>query len=414
MTPALTRCRRAWLLAPMLLLVATSAVFPTAAAAQPPGGAMPDPRQMSGIPLPVADVAAGTVTVRLIKGSLSNPIVGHDVELQGAATLRSKTNEAGRAEFVGLRPVSRVKAVAVVAGERLESQEFEIPSSAGIRVMLVATDPGTQTGRATKGSSASTPQPGSVVLGDQSRFIFEFSDNGMSVFNILQIQNGAGVPIETPEPLIFEIPAEAVAPGLLEGSSPLATLADRQFVVSGPFPPGATLVQFAYSIRYSGDTLKVAQQLPMPMTRLTVLAQKVGATHLTSPQMSDHREMNADGQIYIVGQGPPLQAGDVVTFTFTGLPHAPVWPRNVALVLALVILAAGAWGSMRRGSGPAHAINRRRQLGERRDRLFGEMAALEEQHRAGQIDEEHYTTKRRQLVGALERIYAELDEEAAA
>ena len=414
MTPALTRSRRAWLLTPMLLLVATSAVFPAAAAAQPPGDAIPDPRRMSGVPLPVADVATGTVTVRLIKGSLSNPIVGHDVELQGAATLRSKTNAAGRAEFVGLRPGSRVKAVAVVAGKRLESHEFEIPSAAGIRVMLVATDPGTQTGRATQGSSASAPQPGSVVLGDQSRFIFEFSDNGMSVFNILQIQNGAGVPIETPEPLIFEIPAEAVTPGLLEGSSPLATLADRQFVVSGPFPPGATLVQFAYSIRYSGDTLKVAQQLPVPMTRLTVLAQKVGETHLTSPQMSDHREMNAEGQIYIVGQGPPLQAGGVVTFNFTGLPHAPVWPRNVALVLTLVILAAGAWGSMRRGSGPAHAIDGRRQLQERRDRVFGDLTALEQHHRAGQIDEEYYTAKRRQLVSALERIYAELDEEAAA
>lgn len=154
--------------------------------------------------------------------------------------------------------------------------------------------------------------------------------------------------------------------------------------------------------------------MPVPMTRLTVLAQKVGDMHLTSPQMSDHREMNADGQTYIVGQGPALQTGDVVTVNFTGLPHAPVWPRNVALVLALVILDAGAWGSMRRGSGPAHAINRRRQLEDRRDRLFGDLTALEEQHRAGQIDEEHYTTKRRQLVGALERIYGELDEEAAA
>jgi hypothetical protein len=172
-------------------------------------------------------------------------------------------------------------------------------------------------------------------------------------------------------------------------------------------------VQFAYSMRYSGDTLNVAQQLPVPMTRLTVLAQKVGETHLASPQMSDHREMNADGQTYIVGQGPALQAGDVVTFDFTGLPHAPVWPRNVALVLALAILAVGAWGSMRRGPGPAAAINRR-QLEERRDRLFGELTALEQQHRAGQIDEEHYTAKRRQLVNPLERIYAELDEEAAA
>ena len=48
-----------------------------AAGAQAPfagqGGQMPDPKQISGMPLPVPDVQIGTVTVRVIKGQLTNP-----------------------------------------------------------------------------------------------------------------------------------------------------------------------------------------------------------------------------------------------------------------------------------------------------------------------------------------------------
>jgi hypothetical protein len=48
------------------------------------GGQMPDPKAMSGMPLPVADLPAGTVTARVIRGQLSNPLEGQTVELAGA------------------------------------------------------------------------------------------------------------------------------------------------------------------------------------------------------------------------------------------------------------------------------------------------------------------------------------------
>ena len=380
----------------------------------PPGGGtmMPDPRQMSGIPLPVGDVPSGTVTVRLIRESLSNPIAGHAVELQGPSTpLQGNTNDAGRAEFSNLRPGTRLKAVAVVAGERLESQEFAIPRSGGIRILLVATDPDAAK---RSGEDRGPAQTGSVVLGDQSRFIFELNDDGMSVFTILQILNTARVPVEPLQPLVFDLPDTAEGAALLEGSSPQATVAGRQVTVTGPFAPGMTLVQFGYSMPYSGDTLTVAQRLPAAMTRLTVLAQKVGETQLTSAQMAEHRDMTSGGQTYIVGQGPALKAGDIATFSFTGLPHAPTWPRNLALGLAVAILAAGAWGSIRRGTATAAGIGRRRRLEDRRDRLFKELTSLEEQHGGGEVDAQHYALKRGELASALERIYAELDEEAAA
>ena len=57
---------------------------------------------------------------------------------------------------------------------------------------------------------------------------------------------------------------------------------------------------------------------------------------------------------------------------------------------------------------------RRKKLETRRDRLFDELTALERQHREGLVDEPRYGNRRRELVEALERIYAEMDEEAAA
>ncbi len=406
----MTHTSRAYF-APVVIAAFLCGASTDSVARQMPGG-MPDAKQMSGLPLPVGDVPIGTVSVRLIKGALTNPLAGQTVELEGASPMKVVTNEQGRAEFSNLPPGARVKAVVVVAGERLESQEFQVPRTGGIRVMLVASDP--EAAKQAEVQRKAPAQPGTVVLGDQSRFVFEFNDDGLSVFNILQIVNSAATPVQPAEPLVFELPADAQGAAMLEESSPQAALAGRRVTVNGPFAPGMTLVQFAYSLNYSGDTLTVRQRLPAAMTQLTVLAQKVGDTHLTSPQMAEHREMAAEGQAYIVGQGPALKAGDEVRFDFTGLPHTTTWPRNVALAAAVVILLAGAWGSMRGGSVSAGSSDRRKKLEARRERLFAELTSVEEQHRAGGLDAHRYAAQRRDLVTALERIYAELDEEAAA
>ena len=398
----MSRLRR--LVTAVVAMLAVASAIPATVAGQ-----MPDPKQMSGLPLPVTDVPPGTVTVRVIRGALTNPIAGHEVQLVGPATgLKGVTNESGRAEFSNLPVGTRLKALTTVDGEQLESQEFSVPAAGGVRLMLVATDP-----------KAAQPdlgpaQTGIVVLGDQSRFVFEFNDNGLSVFNIFQIVNTAPAPVQPSEPVVFDLPDGAEGAAVLQDSSPQATLAGRQIKVAGPFAPGATLVQFAYTIEYSGDTLTLAQKLPVGMTQFAVLAQKVGNMHLLSPQMAQHRDMTAAGQTYVVGQGPAIRAGEVVTFNFTGLPHGPLWPRNVALGLALLILGAGAWGSLRHTSATRSRDNRRRKLEAKRELLFGRVTALEEKHRAGGVDARQYAIERRDLVAALERVYAELDEEAAA
>src|SRR4051812_5911807 len=99
-----------------------------------------DLRQAAGVPLPVADVPAGTVSVRVIRGSFANNLPNVAVQLLVNGTPRTATTDAsGRAQFSGLAAGARVKATAAVDGEKLESQEFTIAAS-GIRVMLLATD----------------------------------------------------------------------------------------------------------------------------------------------------------------------------------------------------------------------------------------------------------------------------------
>ena len=65
---------------------------------------MIDPSKMSGIPRPDPQVPAGTITVRLIRGELSNRMVGIDVALvdAGGKAVKQKTDDQGRATFAGL------------------------------------------------------------------------------------------------------------------------------------------------------------------------------------------------------------------------------------------------------------------------------------------------------------------------
>src|SRR3984893_19190979 len=97
---------------------------------------------------------------------MSNNIQNFPVDLHVGSQVRTaKTDEAGRAEFGGLPPGETLKAVAVVDGERLESEAFPAPAQRGIRLLLVATDkfkgPGTEPNApAVNGPGVSGGQPG--------------------------------------------------------------------------------------------------------------------------------------------------------------------------------------------------------------------------------------------------------------
>ncbi len=378
--------------------------------AQPGGFAMPDPKQMSGIPRPVDDLPNGAISVRLIRGSLSNNLTGHPVDLHvGSKVITVKTDENGRAEFkdflTGTQGAS-VKATADVDGEHLESQEFPAPTRGGIRLMLVATD------KDKKNAPAAPAASGPVVIGSQSRFVLQPREEAVDVFYLLDISNNQSVPVNPPTPFAFDMPDGASGTTIMDGSSPQASVKGVHVSVAGPFAPGHTFVQIAATLPAEDGSIEIAQKLPANLEELAVIVKKIGDTSLKSPQLREQREMPAEGEIFIAGTGAGVEAGRAIQLNVDGVPHHSQAPRRVALLIATIVVVAGAWFATRPAAATTQASERKRMLA-RREKLLGELARLEKDRRSGRVDDRRAASRREELVASLEQIYGALDTEDA-
>lgn len=366
-----------------------------------PARAMPDASMMSGIPMPAADLPAGTVSVRLVRGELTNVIADHPVELAaGGKTETAKTDTTGHAVFTGVKGGTQVTVAATVDGQRVESQTFMAPEQGGMKLMLVASRPGTD--------ASAPPVAGDVTFAADSRIAVEFDDDTLSVFYLLEIANPGTRPVNPLKAVAFELPADAVGASVLEGSSPQAQVKGRQVVVNGPFKPGRTSVQVAYQLAATGGSRTISQVFPAAFEGVSIAVQKPAGLQVRSPQIAEQHEMQGDGRTYIVGMGPALQAGRSVTIELTGLPHHATWPRNLALLFAMTVLAVGAWVALAPRDTPAQA--RRRELERQREALFANLLRVEEARRAGASDPATAADERNELMKQLERVYGELDQ----
>jgi hypothetical protein len=330
--------RRTWI---AFVLAGLAPAWGWAAFAQ---GGMPNPKDMSGAVLPVADIPVGTVSARLLRGGFDKVIPGQSIEfIVDGKSRTAKTDVDGRATISGLARGARVKAIAVVDGERLESQDAVVADS-GLRILLVASDP-----EAEKREAASRSAPavkGTVVLGPETRIIAEMQNDQLSIFYLLQIVNSAQAPVDLGGPMVFELPRGARGTSIMEGSSPQATANGPRITITGPLPPGITSVEAAFELPYSGGTARIDQMLPAAWPQVAVIVQQLGAMTLSSSQLTARPATSDQGHPMIVGSGPGLTAGQTLSFQIEGLPHRPVWPRNLALALSGLLVVVGLWGAL--------------------------------------------------------------------
>ena len=308
--------------------------------------AMPNPKEMSGRVLPVTDIPAGTVSVRVVRGAIDNRLADQPVIFVIGAEKRTiRTDESGRAQVTGLASGTTLRAETTVNGERLVSDEIVVGGS-GLRVMLVATDPELAAREAEdKKLAASPPVKGTVVLGPETRFITQLDNDRLHIYYILHIVNSARVPVDIGGPLVFDLPREARSTTILEESSPQAAADGARIRIVGPFAPGVTLVQAAYELPYPTGTAVIDQVLPANLTQFNVLVQQIGGVTVSSPQLATQRDTSNQGEAVIVGNGGAIAAGQAFRLEIAGLPHRSPWPRRLALALASVIVVAGVWGA---------------------------------------------------------------------
>lgn len=367
---------------------------------------MPDVRQMSGIPMPAADVPAGSIVVRVIRGDLSSNVPDQLVELHaGGQVMSAKTDATGRATFAGVSGAD-AHAIAVVDGERIESSHIALPPDMGVRVMLAA---GVGAGPAAAAASTLPAVEGEVTFGGQTRIQVEFDDDQLEVFYLLDIVNRGTAPVAPKHDLEIALPAEAQSPAMLEGSSPQAMLRGRSVVVTGPFAPGTTSVQIAFGLAGGPSTRTLTQVWPAALDQVQVIVARVGRVQIASGQFAGVSEMPGDGRAFLLGTGAALPAGTPLEVTLTGLPSRGHAGRWLTLALGTLVLCAGAWKAF--GSRAVSAADgRRAQLETRRQKLLGDLARLEQLRRSGKADPGRYPRKREELLGQLERVYGELDQ----
>jgi hypothetical protein len=132
------------------------------ALAQPAWAQMAD---ALGKALPVSDLEAGTVTVRVVDGTPSKPRVGVDVELMvpdAGSARAARTDAEGRATFVKLPAGDRYRARVTITQTTADGQEqklvesdpFEVPAQGGLRILL-STSPWQGGGMAAAGEAMS-------------------------------------------------------------------------------------------------------------------------------------------------------------------------------------------------------------------------------------------------------------------
>ena len=394
--------------------VAVAAVMVALAAAigasNADGQQMPDPSQMAGRPLPASELGVGTVSVRVFRERVGNNVADQPVTLKTPeTTLKATTDAQGRALFPGLKPGTMVTAETVVDGETLTSQTFPVPGDSGVRVALVA-GLGAVAAREKAAAEEGARQParaGAVVFGGESRVIVEFQDDNLQVFYLLDIVNSARTPIDTGGPLFIDLPEVAVGAATMQGSSSLASLQGNRLRLNGPFPPGTTSVQVGFRVPYRGDRVTLTQKWPAALEQVFVAAEKVGGLQIDSPQFANKQDANASGTPFLMATGGRINAGDTFTLNLSGLPHHNRLTRDVGVGLGIIVLLVGLWA----GYSGSPANRGQAQLKQKREKLFADLVSLEDQRRRGRIDASRYASKRESLVGQLERVMGELDQD---
>jgi len=375
--------------------------------------AQPDPRQMAGIPRPVDDLPDGSVSVRVIRGSFANNIANQPVQLQvGSEILTVNTDAEGRAQFDKLTAGATARASAVVDGERIESEPFPVPARGGIRLVLLASGGASGPG-GPAGATSAPALPGNVSIGGQSRVIVQPGDDSVTVYYLLEIVNAASTPVTPAQPFAFEMPAGTTRTEIMQGSSVAATVSGRRVQVSGPFQPGINQLNVGSEMPHAAGTLEISQPFPAAINQFALIVQKVGNTTVSSPYISQQREVAQQGEVYIAGAGSPVPEGQPLVLTVTNMPHHSAVPRRLAITLSLVILIAGFVAAARPPDFAAARGTERRRLLARREKLLRELVRLERDQRrhraASEPPDEHYVARRDGIVSALEQVYGALD-----
>ncbi len=163
-------------------------------------------------------------------------------------------------------------------GEKLVSQPFAVPTSGGLRVILVAgiAKAAERKKQEEAAAAAEPPTKGIVVFGGNSRVLMQFNNDALDVYYILEIVNSARARVDTGGPLVIDLPPGASGATALEGSSKTATVSEDRITITGPFAVGHDDGAGGIPDAVRRCELTMTQTWPVAFQQVIVGVQKVG------------------------------------------------------------------------------------------------------------------------------------------
>jgi len=437
--------------------------------ATPAAAQHPDLTSMSGIPLPMTDVPAGTASVRVVRSDMAHPVVALDVTLHptGAGQVRrAKTDSTGRVTFEALGSDEFV-ARTTVDGKELRSQPFRAGAQNGVRMLLVApAAPGAKAPGAPAQPPASVPavgalppghppidgqgagqgarqgagqggagpgggdddhaghdlgpgddepagpptslpsgptttDPGRLSLASGSEIIIDFIEDAMRVTQVFLLRNDGPTFDPGPAGLVFLLPEGVAEVSVPKRGPRLRVDGKRAVILPGLIGPGESRVAMQYVVNYKGHTT-LAIPVPVRSEGLLVGHRPTGlSVEVAGAAQRDEVDTPQGGRFTVYRMGS-LAPGATVTVT---LSHA----RTVEWLAGVLVLGLLGWLLF----GARGAVDPRRELAAlaaRRERLLGDLVAVERQQRPGKDLPRKLQQKRGDLYAQLEQVYRDLDE----
>ena len=221
------------------------------------------------------------------------------------------------------------------------------------------------------------------------------------------------------ETLKFTLPAGATnlqyLTGLVEGS---VIDTEDGFIDVMPLPPGQKDVAYSYNLAPNSGTYDFSQKLHHPVDGYTLAVQDVGSVEASSDQLALGEPLSIDGDTFIILSRTDIDADSIVTASLSGLPVAGSQAAVIWTTIGLA-MAAGGFGAgyllkkkKFRRSGMMQ-VDTSNTTEDERQKLFLEIARLDDEFEAGKVSKERYhmlrSEKKMRLVELMRRPKVETD-----
>ncbi len=307
------------------------------------------------------------------------------------------TSEAGAVLWAGMATGPAEYLVTISRfGYEQPSEPFHLEATTGTAVSVMSRPPA-------RGDDARRK----LTISTGSHIIFDLQEDMVAVSEMLRLNNPSPQAFDPgAEGLRISLPEGAIAPALAQGS-PSTVSVDQSspgnvaLVWKGPLSPGESMLQVNFMMRHTGE-LQFRQPASLAIQDLRVVIEKRPA--LTLDGVTDVQERNWQGHQLLFGAVSGTSEGGQIQFTISGLPAEHRATRLVGGVLAILILAAFVYLAWQGKPGDENAEQvARKNLSLRRDKLLGELLALEETPPKG-------ARSREQVMRELTGVYRALDE----